>query len=424
MPPSDPSGPTAHEERRSWVERKVLRQKRSKSRLKRFGRGLAKGAGQAVGTAVRLPMQTLGIGGRQQRRPPGQAPGTLPTFTEEEREPARLRSFRYDLGTYVERETLTIEEASEKRAKPGVLWVDVVGARDPDAIRALGDAFGLHPLVQEDLINTTQRPKLEAYSDSARCEDHLFIVVKMLHAPGAEGTAAVDSSEVVVEQVGLVIGHGYVLSFQEHEGDVFEPVRERVRQGSRIREFGPDYLAYALLDVIVDHYFSVVEELGDRIESIEEEVLEDPQPEVQHEINGLRREVIFLRRQIWPLREVLSALMREESPLIEERTKVYLRDVYDHTIQVVDAIESFRDVVSSLVDLYLSALSHRMNEVMKVLTVIGSIFIPLSFLTGLYGMNFEYIPELQAHYGYFVFLGVIGALFVGMLGYFRYRGWL
>ena len=374
---------------------------------------------------VRLPLRTLGlVEPAPHRREVGLVPGSLPELSEDERVPAVIDVMRYDGERIEELKNVSPEEAAAKVGEDGVTWIDVVGVRDPDTIRALGTAFDLHPLVQEDLAHTTQRPKLEAY------DDQLFIVVKMLHAPTdpdfeTSGREIAGAPEIRVEQVGLILGPDYVLSFQEFAGDVFEPVRERIRSSAgRIRNVGPDYLAYALLDIIVDHYFVVMEAIAFHIETLEEAVISDPQPELQTEINGLRREAIFLRRSIWPLREVISSLLRDESPLVSDATKVFLRDAYDHTIQVVDMIESFRDVLSSLVDLYLSSLSHRMNEVMKVLTVIGSIFIPLSFLTGLYGMNFDVIPELHVKNGYFIFLGVIATLTVGMLAYFRHRRWI
>ncbi len=388
--------------------RQVRRQQR---RLGALGRGLGR-------DLVRLPLRAVGLIDRPTvPRRVGQVPGELPEMSEDEHVAARLSVVHYGEDHLEEIAEATVEEAAARSRADGVTWIDVVGVRDMGTIRALGEAFGLHPLVQEDLVNTTQRPKIETY------DEQLFIIAKMLHLADLDGDGVRD--EVRVEQLGIVLGPGYVLSVQEFEGDVFEPVRERIRSSAgRIRSVGADYLAYALLDLTIDHYFVVIEGIGEHIEMLEEVVLNDPRPEVQTEINDLRREAIFLRRSIWPLREVLSALLRDESPLVEDRTKLFLRDAYDHTIQVVDLIESFRDVLASLVDLYLSSLSHKMNEVMKVLTVIGSIFIPLSFLTGLYGMNFEYIPELQAHNGYFYFLGAIGVLLVGMLVYFKRKGWM
>ena len=406
MSPPDPIGKAAEE-----IVHQVRRQRRL---LTALGKGI-----------VRLPLRTLGlVEPAPHRRTVGQVPGTLPDLAEEDQVPAVIDVIRYDEDMIEELADVSVEEAAAQVEKPGVTWIDVVGVRDPNTIRELGRVFDLHPLIQEDLAHTTQRPKLETY------EDQLFIVVKMLHEarePDFEtaGREVNGAPEIRVEQVGIILGPNYVLSFQEYEGDVFEPVRERIRSSAgRIRTVGPDYLAYALLDIIVDHYFVVMEGIAFHIETLEEEVINNPQPALQTEINALRREAIFLRRSVWPLREVISSLLRDESPLVSASTKVFLRDAYDHTIQVVDMIESFRDVLSSLVDLYLSSLSHRMNEVMKVLTVIGSIFIPLSFLTGLYGMNFDVIPELHVKNGYFIFLGVIATLTVGMLAYFRHRRWI
>lgn len=394
------------------VRHQVRRQRRL---LGALGRGI-----------VRLPLRTLGLADAtpHRRRSIGQAPGTLREVSEEERVPTRIDVLRYDGASVEEHAGVSVAEAAALRERPGVAWIDVVGVRDPATIRALGEAFGLHPLVLEDLTHTTQRPKIESY------DGQLFIVVKMLHAPSEPGFehlgAEVEGApEIRVEQVGLILGPDYVISVQEFPGDVFEPIRHRIRQAAgRIRSVGADYLVYSLLDLIVDHYFVVMEGIAFHIEAIEEAVLADPRPELQTEINALRREALFLRRSVWPLREVIASLLRDESPLITDPTKVYLRDAYDHTIQVVDMIESFRDVLSSLVDLYLSSLSHRMNEVMKVLTVIGSIFIPLTFLAGVYGMNFDVMPELHYANAYFILLGVMAAVALGMLALFRLRGWI
>jgi len=394
------------------VRHQVRRQRRL---LEALGRGI-----------VRLPLRALGLADTtpHRRRSIGQAPGTLREISEEERVPTRIDVLRYDGASVEEHAGVSVAEAAALREGPGVAWIDVVGVRDPATIRALGEAFGLHPLVLEDLTHPTQRPKIESY------DGQLFIVVKMLHAPsepGSEppGAEAEGTPEIRVEQVGLILGPDYVISVQEFPGDVFDPIRLRIRQAAgRIRSVGADYLVYSLLDLIVDHYFVVMEGIAFHIEAIEEAVLADPRPELQTEINALRREALFLRRSIWPLREVIASLLRDESPLVTDPTKVYLRDAYDHTIQVVDMIESFRDVLASLVDLYLSSLSHRMNEVMKVLTVIGSIFIPLTFLAGVYGMNFDVMPELHYANAYFILLGVMAAVALGMLALFRLRGWI
>jgi magnesium transporter len=279
-------------------------------------------------------------------------------------------------------------------------------------VEKIGTHFGIHPLIMEDILHTGQRPKGEDLGD------YLFIVLKMIYHDE-------EKDEVIGEQLSLILGPNYVISFQEREGDVFNPIRERIRNAKgRIRKAGADYLAYVLVDAIVDHYFAILEELGGTIESLEEELVTNPRPETLQTIHTLKRELIFLRKSVWPLREVISGLEREESPLITEPTGIYLRDVYDHTIQVIDTIETYRDMVSGMLDIYLSSLSNRMNEVMKVLTMIATIFIPLTFIAGIYGMNFKFMPELEWHWGYpmalVVMLLIVGSMFI----YFRRKKWL
>jgi magnesium transporter len=264
----------------------------------------------------------------------------------------------------------------------------------------------------EDLVHTGQRPKVEEY------EEYFFVVLRML-------TLDPRALTVKNEQIGIVFGDGYVLSFQERAGDVWQGVRDRIRGGSgRIRARGADYLAYALIDGIVDNYFNILESFAEEVEALEEEVLETPSQGTMHRIHNLRREMFMVRRAVWPLRELANALVRTESSLIEESTQVFLRDVYDHTIQVVDAAETLREVVSGLMDLYLSSVSNRMNEIMKVLTIMASIFIPLTFLAGIYGMNFETMPELGIPWAYPALLVVMGAMAIGLLVFFKKRGWL
>ena len=261
-------------------------------------------------------------------------------------------------------------------------------------------------------MNTGQRPKMEDFGD------YLFIVLKMLHYDKEE-------DETKTEQVSLILSSNYVISFQESEGDVFDPIRERIRSDrGRIRKMGVDYLAYSLIDAIVDNYFMVLEKIGEKIEDIEDELVRNPTPEVLHTIHRLKRELIFLRKSVWPLREVISRLERWESPLIDKSIDIYLRDVYDHTIQVIDALETFRDMLSGMLDIYLSSLSNRMNEVMKVLTIIATIFIPLTFIAGIYGMNFKYMPELDSPWGYPLVYIVMLAVSAVMLVYFRRKRWL
>jgi magnesium transporter len=276
----------------------------------------------------------------------------------------------------------------------------------------LGECYGFHPLVLEDILNTDQRPKMEDYGD------YLYIVLRMLSYNDK-------STQIETEQVSLILGPNFLFSFQENQGDVFDPVRERIRTGKgRIRKMGADYLAYALLDLIVDNYFMIMEKLGETIEFLEEKLVAQPVPETLQTIHQLKRELIFLRKAVWPLREVIGGLQRGELTLIKEATRVYLRDVYDHTIQVIDTIETFRDMISGMLDIYLSSVSNRLNSVMKVLTIIATIFMPLTFLAGIYGMNFKYFPELEWRWSYPVFWLVSLLISVSMLLYFKKKNWL
>jgi magnesium transporter len=345
----------------------------------------------------------------------GSSPGTLIHVGERKVEKTGIRIIGYDaerLDDYCIRPD-EVSQCRELKSKPTVSWINVDGIHQIEVIEAFGHCFELHPLVMEDILNTEHRPKLEDYAD------YLFIVLKMLHFDEAKG------EEIRTEQVSLILGKNFVLSFQEREGDVFNGVRERIRnQKGRIRNMGADYLAYALLDSIVDSYFSILEKIGDRIELLEEELTVAPTPATLQKINHFKREMILLRKSVWPLREVISGLQREETSMVREPTRVFLRDVYDHTIQVIDTVETFRDIISGMLDLYLSSLSNRMNEVMKVLTIIATLFIPLTFLVGVYGMNFEHMPELKWRWGYFAVWGVMLAMAAGLLHFFRKKKWL
>lgn len=337
--------------------------------------------------------------------------------------PARVTVIRYDADSI--EELADVDAATARKladaSTTDVTWIDVKGVHDVKTVAAIGDAFGLHPLVQEDLSHTIQRPKLELFGDKA------FVVLRMVRSLDGAVVDAYQSGESghEIEQVSFVLGDGFLISFQEEEGDVFDPIRERLRQHvGCVRDNGADYLLYALLDVIIDHYFITLERIGDATEYFEERVFADPKPEIQQSLSALRRQVIVLRRVIWPLRDVLSSLLRDEIPNVSEKTRIYIRDAHDHLIQAVDVLETLRDVLSGLSDLYLSVVSYRGNEVMKVLTVVGTLFIPLSFLTGLYGMNFDNMPELHYANGYFVLLGAMGAMAIGILIYFQRKRWL
>ncbi len=317
----------------------------------------------------------------------------------------------YDELHLEEKEARTAEECFPFRDKPTVTWINVEGLADAAALEKLGERFGLHALIVEDILAPDQRPKVEDQGE------YLYLVLKMLDY---------QAEEIAHEQVSLILGSNFVISFQEgREGDVFNPIRERIRSGKgKIRKMGADHLAYSLLDSIVDSYFTILEKLGERVEALEEELIADPGPRTLEEIHRLKREMLYLRKSLWPLREVISTLERGESPLIHESTGIYLRDVYDHTIQVIDSIETFRDMLSGMLDIYLSSISNRMNAVMKVLTVIATIFMPLTFLAGIYGMNFKYMPELEWPWGYPLIWGVIVLVGLAMVVYFRRKRWL
>jgi magnesium transporter len=341
----------------------------------------------------------------------GLAPGTLVHVGKERSEKVRITVIDYDKSRFNEKELENIEECFPYKDTPAVSWINIDGVHDMTVIEKIGEHFGLHPLVQEDIVNTGQRPKLEDF------ESYVFVVLKMLYNDGKNGV-------VIAEQVSLILGQNFVISFQEQKGDVFDTVRERIRkEKGRIRKEGPDYLAYSLLDAIVDNYFLILEGLGEKIENIEERLVRSPKPRTLQTIHDLKRDALFLRKSIWPLREVINGLVKSESPLIRQTTGIYLRDVYEHTIQVIDTVETFRDMISGMIDIYLSSISNRMNEVMKVLTIFAAIFIPLTFVAGVYGMNFKYMPELEWRYGYFMVLGLMAVIAVVLLIFFKRKKW-
>ncbi|MCP8322751.1 MAG: magnesium/cobalt transporter CorA [Candidatus Methylarchaceae archaeon HK02M2] len=342
----------------------------------------------------------------------GRPPGTLIHIGEKKVEKARISIIGYDVAQIQEKEVKTVEECFPFKDTPTVTWINVDGIHQVEIIEKIGKHFDLHLLVLEDIMNTGQRPKIEDF------ENYLFIVLKMLNYDEKK-------NEIRSEQISLILSSNLVFSFQESEGDVFDPIRNRIRNGKgRIRKMGADYLTYALIDNIVDNYFIILEKLGERIEDIEDELVTNPSQETVQAIHTLKREMIFLRKSVWPLREVISRLERGESPLIRETTGIYLRDVYDHTIQVIDTVETFRDMLSGMLDMYLSSISNRMNEVMKVLTIIATIFIPLTLIAGIYGMNFKFMPELELNWGYPTVLLVMFGIGFLMLIYFRRKKWL
>ena len=368
----------------------------------------------AIGGAFH-PLRTARLMGRLVQRgghKPGTAPGVLVSTGPQKAEAVRLRTMEYDAERLREAEPVTVEEALPVRDSPPVGWLNVDGLHDPEIMRSIRDHFDLHLLVMEDVVTVGQRAKVEEY------DGHIYVGVPLL-------SLHEETLTVQVEQLSLILGPNWVLTFQERPGDVFEPVRERLRTAyGRIRHRGADYLAYALLDAVVDRYFGILERLGEVEEQLEIKVLEDPSQDIPLRVNHLKREFLLLRKAIWPLREVLGSLVRTESPLITDTTQVFLRDVHDHAVQVIDTVETLRDVASSMTDLYLSMMGQRTNDVMKVLTIMASIFIPLTFMAGVYGMNFEHMPELGVPWAYPALWGAMILVGGGMIWYFRRKGWL
>ena len=346
------------------------------------------------------------------KKAPGSTPGTLLHTGARKMDHVRIRLLDFDAELIEEKTLGTIDECFAIADGPRVTWVNIDGLHDVGVAEGVARRFGVHRLALEDVLSTTQRPKVEEY------DDHFLVIVKMLSFDP-------ETESVLAEQVSLIVGKTYLFSFQERPGDVFEPVRDRLRQAKgRVRSRGADYLAYTLIDAIVDSYFRILESVGDRIEELEETVLADPSLHVMHRIHHLKREMLILRRAVWPLRETLGQMYRGEIQHVTAETQLFLRDVHDHAVQVIDTVETLREVLSGAMDLYMSGVSNRMNEVMKVLTIIATIFIPLSFFAGLYGMNFDYMPELGVRWAYPALLAAMASLAGAMLWYFRKRGWL
>jgi magnesium transporter len=348
---------------------------------------------------------------RKTREKVALAPGTLVYTGKHKDIKVRIRTIRYSEDALEEKEVSTIEEAAGLVEKKTVTWIDITGIHDIEIVQKSGDLFNLHSLVLEDIVNTNQRPKIDNF------EDYLYLVLKMIFRS--------NEGRISAEQVSVVCLPHVVISFQETEEDVFEPIRNRIKNpNKKFRRRGGDYLAYAIMDSIVDHYYVVLESFGEEMEKLEETLMGTPDINTLNSIHHIKRDLIFLRKFVWPLRELVSHLQRSDSNLIKKSTLPFLSDLYDHTIQVIDTIESLRDMASGMIDLYLSTVSNRMNEVMKVLTIIATIFIPLTFVAGIYGMNFENMPELKMKYAYFAVWGVMAFIGILMLVFFKRKKWL
>lgn len=343
----------------------------------------------------------------------GLPPGTLIHIGEKKLEKPRITLVEYDEDHYEEKVLEKIEDIPLPPPLKKTRWINVEGIHEVRILEKLGELYQIHPLVLEDILNTDQRPKVEDL------ENYLFVVLRILNYD--------DQKNVLVsEQASFILLENLVISFLESsETQAMTSVRDRLRNAKgTIRKEGADRLVYSLMDSIVDHYFVVLEKTGERIESLEEHLVVNPTSSALSDLHVLKREMIYFRKSVWPLREVIAALERGESPLIRKATMTYLRDLYDHTIQIIDNVETYRDMLSGMLDIYLSSLSNRMNEVMKVLTIIATLFMPITFLAGIYGMNFRYMPELFWHWGYFFTWGIMLSVVVVMLFYFRRKKWL
>jgi magnesium transporter len=352
---------------------------------------------------------------RKRKHKIGISPGTL--IAPEKADPKAVKITIIDYGPEHLKESVCekLEETFPFAETPSITWINVEGLGDADVIKKLGEKYHLHPLALEDVLNIPQRPKFEEY------ESHYFIVLRMLKR----------GHKVEQEQISFFLGRNFLITFQETVGDVFDPVRERIRKGkTRIRSSGPDYLAYALIDTLVDSYFPILENSGETLEALEDETLASPSAETIQKVHQLKRELLSLRRAVWPARDAISAMQREDLPLLKKQTRVFLRDCYDHSIQIMDIVETYREIASGLVDLYLSTVSNKMNEVMKVLTIIATIFIPIGVVAGIYGMNFNpdispfNMPELNWFWGYPFALLLMVLIAGGMVIYFKRKDWL
>lgn len=349
---------------------------------------------------------------RKRGKKTGLPPGSLVHVGSKISEKIKISLFDYNESHFVEKIDVSVDECLVYLGTPSVTWINVHGISDPHVMETLGRNFGLHGLLLEDIMNSGQRTKLDNY------KDNIYIVMRMLQLDPK-------SLKIDDEQISVILGSNYVITFFENGRDIFEPIRERIRKGNnRIRKMKADYLCYAIIDTVVDHYFVILEAEDKKLEDLEEALTNDPNPAIMHKIQRIKREIILLRKAIWPMREVVNQFCKLETPLIQNTTLVYMRDVYDHTIQTIDTIESFRDIASGLLDVYLSNISQRLNEIMKVLTVVSTIFVPMTFIASLYGMNFQYMPELQWPWGYPFALSIMICTALAMLFFFRRKKWI
>lgn len=349
---------------------------------------------------------------KKQKAQIGLPPGSLVYTGEPTNKKIDISIINYGVDTFIECDHVSIEECLERVPTSHNTWIHVRGVYDPHIIERIGKKFDIHSLVLEDVMNIGHSGKLDA------SEEYIFIILKMLNYDSK-------TNKIADEQFSIIFGRNYILTFSENSSDIFETIRNRLQNSSqRLRSLGPDYLAYSLMDYIVDRYFLILEIIDTELEELEELLVRTPSQEIMRKIQQMKRQIILLRKSVWPTREVINKFSKLETPLINSTTQFYMRDVYDHTIQAIDTIESFRDIASGMLDIYLSNMSQRMNEIMKLLTIVATIFVPLTFLASLYGMNFDYMPELHMRWGYPVLLLSMICMAIGMLYYFRRKHWI
>tara|TARA_R110000868_G_scaffold304437_7_gene565061 strand:- start:40268 stop:41404 length:1137 start_codon:yes stop_codon:yes gene_type:complete len=340
----------------------------------------------------------------------GSAPGTLAHIGAKKIEEVTIDVHDYGIDHLLHKRIETIKECEPFVDTPNPTWVQVRGLHDIEKLKELWDRFEFHPLIQEDILNTHQRPKIEDYGQQ------IFVVLKMMYF---------EDNQLQQEQVSFVFNDKFIFSFQESERKIFFPIKERLEvENTRMRKSGPDYMAYALMDIIIDYYFEVLETINTRIEDTEDLLWSNSDEDTLSDIHDIRRQLIHFRKNAWPLRDNMNSMLRDESPFITHETKLFLRDVYDHTVQIIDNLDNNRELVSGLHDMYMTNISNKMNEVMKVLTIIATIFIPLTFIAGIYGMNFDYMPELHWEWSYPIVWSVMIIATIGMIFYFRKKKWL
>lgn len=358
-----------------------------------------------------VEVSRVGRRGRKASEKAGLPPGSL-VHIGEKSEQTRLSVIQYDARQANAHKDVSASDLSRFQETPGITWLNVTGLEDVAILQRIGQQYQIHSLIMEDVLHTGQRTKAEVFDDC------IFLVFKMVRVDG-------EQADLDIEQVSMILGRDFVITFQEKQGDVFDPVRARLLEGKgRLRSSGPDQLAHAIADVIVDEYFAVLEQLSEMTEVLEGEVLAQGNHDLIGGLHHLKRRLVTIRRCIWPLREELAVLLRDEHPLIAKDTRPYLRDLYDHAIRVIDTVESLRDTTAGLLDAHLSSISNRMNEVMKVLTIISTTFIPLTFIAGVYGMNFEHMPELRIWWAYPLVWGLFVLISLGMIVFFRRKRWL